>query len=266
MGSDHHYPEEAPVHRVKVDGFWIDRFQVTNIKFRRFVQATGYETAAQRIPLIEDYPGAQPEDLVAGSVVFTPPPGPVPMVDHYAWWRWQPGADWRHPEGPGSDLKGRDKHPVVHLAWEDVEAYATWAGKALPSEAEWELAASGHEKRRFLWGDAPPDATRANLDGRTLRVDVAALPDGDSPFGCRQMIGNVWEWTDTRFGPYPGFVADPYKEYSEPWFATPHMVLRGGCFATRGRLLRNTWRNFYPPHRRDVLAGFRTCALVGGRQ
>ena len=136
MGSERHYPEEAPVHRVSVDGFWIDRFQVTNIKFRRFVQATGYVTVAERIPTIEEYPGAKPEDLIAGSVVFTPPPGPVPMVDHYAWWRWQPGADWRHPEGPGSDLKGRDKHPVLHLAWEDVEAHAAWSGKSLPTEAE----------------------------------------------------------------------------------------------------------------------------------
>ena len=133
--------------------------------------------------------------------------------------------------------------------------------------SEWELAACGPprsgRKPVFPWGDEPPTAERANLDGRRGGcVDVAALADGDSPLGCRQMTGNVWEWTATRFLPYPGFEADPYKEYSEPWFATPHRVLRGGCWATRGRLLRNTWRNFYEPHRRDVLAGFRTCARL----
>jgi iron(II)-dependent oxidoreductase len=132
----------------------------------------------------------------------------------------------------------------------------------LPTEAEWEVAASTPEKRTFPWGEQPPGRLHANLDSRAGGpVDVAAFPDGDSAYGCRQMIGNVWEWTASDFQPYPGFVVDPYKEYSQPWFATPHKVLRGGCWATRGRLLRNTWRNFYPPDRRDVLAGFRTVAL-----
>jgi iron(II)-dependent oxidoreductase len=117
-------------------------------------------------------------------------------------------------------------------------------------------------KRRFPWGDAPPTEEHANLDARAPGcVDVGAHPAGDSAFGVRQMIGNVWEWTASQFLPYPGFVADPYKEYSAPWFETPHRVLRGGCWVTRGRLLRNTWRNFYEPHRRDVWAGFRTCPL-----
>ena len=119
----------------------------------------------------------------------------------------------------------------------------------------------GQGKRRFPWGDEPATPCRANLNGRTLGcVDVAAFPDGDSAFGCRQMFGNVWEWTSSDFLPYPGFVADPYKEYSQPWFGT-HKVLRGGCWATQGRLLRNTWRNFYTPDRRDVWGGFRTCSL-----
>jgi len=152
--------------------------------------------------------------------------------------------------------------PAIHVCWHEAEAYCRWAHRRLPTEAEWELAASTPDGRRFPWGDAPPSPAHANLDARAGDpVDVAAHPAGDSAYGCRQMIGNVWEWTSTRFGPYPGFVADPYKEYSEPWFATPHMVLRGGCWATRGRMLRNTWRNFYPPDRRDVLAGFRTCAI-----
>jgi iron(II)-dependent oxidoreductase len=153
---------------------------------------------------------------------------------------------------------------VIHVNAFEAEAYCRWAGRRLPTEAEWELAACGASrghKPRFPWGDELPDPERANLDGRAGRcLDVAALPAGDSPFGCRQMIGNVWEWTATRFAPYPGFVADPYEQYSAPWFERPHRVLRGGGWATRGRLLRNTWRNFYEPHRRDVLAGFRTAA------
>ena len=158
---------------------------------------------------------------------------------------------------------------MIHVNWHEVLAFCRWAGRRLPTEAEWECAASGEpssygglsvSKRRFPWGDDPPDASRAHLD---LVSDgcfpVSDCADGDSAFGCRQMIGNVWEWTASDFLPYPGFVADPYKEYSEPWFGT-HKVLRGGCFATRARLLRNTWRSFYTPERRDVLAGFRTCA------
>jgi gamma-glutamyl hercynylcysteine S-oxide synthase len=155
--------------------------------------------------------------------------------------------------------------PAVHVNWYEAQAYCRWAGRRLPTEAEWEAAASGPtgrggRKRRFPWGDGGPTADRANLDGLALVcVGVAGHAAGDSPCGCRQLIGNVWEWTADDFGPYPGFVPDPYKEYSAPWFGD-HKVLRGGCWATRGRLLRNTWRNFYRPERRDVFAGFRTCA------
>ena len=164
--------------------------------------------------------------------------------------------------------------PVIHVNWYEAEAFCRWAGRRLPTEAEWELAATGcsdgdvslpstpsTRKRRFPWGDDPPHATRANLDwGHTECVSVSACPDGDSPFGCRQMIGNVWEWTASEFLPYPGFEPGPYKEFSQPWFGT-HKVLRGGGGATRSRLLRNTWRNFYKPDRRDLWSGFRTCAV-----
>jgi ergothioneine biosynthesis protein EgtB len=197
-------------------------------------------------------------------------------------WRWREGAGAGHPvywrrAGTGWERRDFDRwlplephRPVIHVCWFEAEAYCAWAGRRLPAEAEWEAAAAAEpdasgiglsaRKRRFPWGDEPPTPERANLDGGALGcVDVAALAAGDSAFGCRQMIGNVWEWTATAFGPYPGFVPDAYREYSQPWFGT-HRVLRGGGWATRSRLLRNTWRNFYTPDRRDVWAGFRTCA------
>jgi iron(II)-dependent oxidoreductase len=161
--------------------------------------------------------------------------------------------------------------PVLHVNWYEADAYCRWARRRLPEEAEWEAAASAEpdpsarrisdRKRRFPWGDSTPTAERASLDWAGLGcVDVGTYPDSDSAFGCRQMIGNVWEWTSTAFQPYPGFEADPYEEYSQPWFGT-RKVLRGGCWATRARLIRNTWRNFYTPDRRDVWAGFRTCRI-----
>ncbi len=191
-----------------------------------------------------------------------------------AGWAWRRSANAEHPvywrrEGTGWLRRDFDRwvplepnRPVLHVNAYEAEAYCRWAGRRLPTEAEWELAAAGlGPKRRFPWGDAPPEPSKANLDARSPgTVEVDALADGDGPFGCRQLLGNVWEWTADAFGPYPGFVADPYEDYSMPWFHT-HRVLRGGCFLTRGRLLRNTWRNFYTPDRRDVWAGFRTCAL-----
>jgi iron(II)-dependent oxidoreductase len=156
--------------------------------------------------------------------------------------------------------------PAVHISWYEAEAYCNWAGRRLPTEAEWEVAASApnHDypgsRRHFPWGNQAATAAEANLDWCAGGiVEVAAYPAGDSAFGCRQLAGNVWEWTATDFEPYPGFSTDPYKEYSQPWFGT-HKVLRGGCWATSALLIRNTWRNFYTPDRRDVWAGFRTCA------
>ena len=155
-------------------------------------------------------------------------------------------------------------HPVVHVNWYEAEAFCRWAERRLPTEAEWEMAATLEpatgRKRRFPWGDAPPTPERANLDYRAAgTIDVRALPAGDSPAGCRQMIGNVWEWVADTFEPYPGFVCDPYKEYSEPHFGGKN-VLKGGGWTTRSRLIRATWRNFFKRHRRNIFAGFRTAA------
>jgi len=153
--------------------------------------------------------------------------------------------------------------PAIHVNWYEADAYCRWAGRRLPTEAEWELAATGFErKRRFPWGHERPTAETANMDARASGcIAASALPGSDSVFGCRQMIGNVWEWTATDFLPYPGFIVDPYKEYSEPWFGSERKVLRGGCWATPSRLIRNTWRNYFTKERRDIFAGFRTCAL-----
>ncbi|HKK23103.1 MAG TPA: SUMF1/EgtB/PvdO family nonheme iron enzyme, partial [Pseudohaliea sp.] len=198
-------------------------------------------------------------------------------------WAWRSAGGLRHPgywrRGPAGweQRHFQDWRPlavdaaVVHVSWYEARAYCRWAGRRLPSELEWEVAAAARPsadgttlaaaKRRYPWGDEPPDAGRANLDGRALgTIDVGALPAGDSAFGCRQMVGNVWEWTDTVFEPYPGFEPDMYRDYSQPLFGTTR-VLRGGGWATRARLIRNTWRNYYGPDRNDVFAGFRTCAL-----
>ena len=158
MGSDQHYPEEAPAHPVTVDGFWIDPHPVTNAEFARFVRATRYVTVAERPADPARYPGARPELLVPASSVFRSPDHPVPLTDPYQWWTYVPGADWRHPDGPGSSIRRTPDHPVVHVAWADVEAYAAWAGKAVPTEAEWEFAARG------------------GLDGRRVRLGRRAHP------------------------------------------------------------------------------------------
>ncbi len=239
------FDNEKWAHPVEVRRFAMARAPVTQAEFTAFVEDGGYT----RRPLWSDDGWRWREEVGARQPVY---------------WQREAGGGWlRRDFDRWVPLEPH--RPVLHVNWYEADAYCRWARRRLPSEAEWEMAAAEQPgtsaKRRFPWGDEPPTRERANLDGLALGcVDVAALPAGDSAFGCRQMIGNVWQWTGSDFLPYPGFVADPYKEYSAPWFGT-HKVLRGGCWVTRGRLLRNTWRNFYRPERRDVWAGFRTCAL-----
>ena len=217
MGSDRHYPEEAPTHKVKVSGFWMDRHAVTNAEFRRFVDATGHVTLAERPVDPADYPDAPPELLEPSAVVFRKPPGAVDLRNTHNWWTYVRGADWRHPNGPGSSLQGLWKHPVVHVAWEDVQAYAKWAGKEIPTEAEWEFAARGGlEGAEYAWGDefAPGGKHMANTwqgefpwqnlltDGHEGTAPVGSYPPNG--FGLHEMTGNVWEWT-----------ADWYQEHAK---------------------------------------------------
>jgi len=214
MGSNDFYPEERPVHRVAVDGFWMDEHPVTNGEFRRFVEATGYVTVAERPPDPKEYPGVDPAFLVPGSLVFRRLPHRVSLKDHRAWWAYVPGANWRHPEGPGSTGADREEHPVVHVAYEDAKAYADWAGKSLPTEAEWEFAARGGlENAAFVWGDefAPNGQMMANtwqgeFPWQNLKSDgyEGTSPVGVFPangYGLYDMAGNVWEWTSDFFRP-----------------------------------------------------------------
>ncbi|HEU4974099.1 MAG TPA: formylglycine-generating enzyme family protein [Baekduia sp.] len=256
MGSDEHYAEEAPAHPVVVGVFSIDRDPVTNDQFAAFVADTGYVTVAERPLDPAQFPGAPRENLVAGSLVFTGTPGPVDLRHLSQWWTWTPGARWQHPEGPRSTLAGRGAHPVVHVAAEDAEAYAAWAGKRLPTEAEWEFAARGGlEAARFTWGDEPEhDGERlANYwhgdfpwraapgYGHTTPVGSFA-PNG---FGLRDMAGNVWEWTSDWYtsrhpepaaspccvprDPRGGAVDDSY-DAAQPQFRIPRRVIKGGSF------------------------------------
>ena len=221
MGSEDFYPEERPVHRVSVDGFWMDEHPVTVAEFRRFVKATGHVTEAERAPDPADFPDADPELLVPGSLVFAPPAGPVPLDDFRNWWAWVPGADWRHPDGPGSTLDGRDRHPVTHVAAADAEAYATWAGKVLPSEAEWEYAARGGlDGAVYPWGDElmPKGRALANTwqgrfpwenllqDGFAGTSPVRSFPPNG--YGLYDVAGNVWEWTADVFSAHHDADAD----------------------------------------------------------
>jgi formylglycine-generating enzyme required for sulfatase activity len=213
-------PDEGPVHLVRVRGFWMDTTEVTNAQFRAFVDATGYVTVAERPvdwdelkkQLPEGTPRPADEMLAPGSLVFTPPDHPVDTRDFSQWWTWTSGADWRHPEGPGSTIDGRDDHPVVHVCYEDALAYSAWAGKRLPTEAEWEFAARGGLDRKVnVWGDEPIDPTRANTwqgrfpdvnsqeDGFARTAPVKSFPPNG--YALYDMAGNVWEWCADLFRP-----------------------------------------------------------------
>ena len=253
MGSDRHYPDEGPVRKVDVAGFHIDPAPVTNAEYAKFVAATGHVTVAEVAPKAEDYPGAIAEDLVPGSLVFTMTGGPVPLDDYRRWWSWTHGADWQHPLGPGSDLSGLDDHPVVHVAFADAEAYAMWAGKRLPTEAEWEFAARGGlDGAEFTWGDGDPQdgpEPKANtwqggfpfenseIDGWARTSPVGSYePNG---YGLYDMAGNVWEWTSDWYsdrkeaaahaccapvGPTESGSFDP----GQPEIRIPRRVVKGG--------------------------------------
>jgi formylglycine-generating enzyme required for sulfatase activity len=206
--------DSRPIHRVYVDGFWMDKTHVTNKQFETFVQATGYVTVAERTPRAEEFPGAPPENLVAGSVVFSPPHHPVPLHDYSQWWSYVPGANWRHPEGPHSNLQGRAHYSVVHIAYADAVAYATWAGKRLPTEAEWEFAARGGlTGKPYVWGEhfRPKGQWMANIHQGTFPVHdtagdgyfgigpVAQYPPNG--YGLYDMAGNVWQWIGDWYHP-----------------------------------------------------------------
>jgi formylglycine-generating enzyme len=288
MGSDRHYPEEAPVHSVSVAPFWIDSTPVTNRAFRKFVNATGYITFAERVPDAKDYPGALPHMLKAGSLVFAPPKPPVNLNDWSQWWRFKFGASWRRPYGPRSSVSGLDDHPVVHIALRDAEAYARWAGKDLPTEAEWELAARGSlDGAEFAWGDefSPGGRQMANtwqgdfpienlaLDGYERTSPVRAFqPNG---YGLYDMIGNVWEWTSDWFSSrHVGDASKPCcvprdprggsEEQSydprQPNVRIPRKVLKGGshlCAPNYCRRYRPAARHPQPVDTSASHVGFR---------
>jgi formylglycine-generating enzyme len=214
MGSDRNYPEEAPAHPVKVDGFWVDADLVTNRQFAAFVKATGHVTVAEKVPDPKDYPGALPNMLRAGSLVFTPPKAPLNGPDISQWWSFKFGANWRHPYGGRSDIRGKLDHPVVHVAFADAKAYAEWAGKDLPTEAEWELAARGGlDGAEFAWGNelSPDGKLMANTwqgtfptqsskpSGLDRTTPIRSFPPNG--YGAYDMIGNVWEWTTDWYAP-----------------------------------------------------------------
>jgi len=256
MGSDKHYPEERPVHRVAVDGFWMDRTPVTNARFSRFVDATSHTTFAELPPKPEDYPGALPEMLYAGSLVFVKPPGPVDLRNIQNWWQFMRAADWRHPYGADSNIDGLIDHPVVHVTFADAEAFAAWEGKVLPTEAEWEFASRGGlDGAAYSWGDefVPGNRYFANTwqgdfpwqnlvsDGHERTSPVGTFPPNG--YGLSDMIGNVWEWTTDWYVPkHPGEVvkacctprnqrgpaeADSY-DLSQPEIKIPRKVIKGG--------------------------------------
>ena len=288
MGSDHHYPEEAPSHRASVDGFWIDRTPVTNRQFKAFVNAIRHVTTAQIVPDPRDYPGALPEMLYPGSLVFTPPSRVSDLRDWSQWWTFMKSANWRHPYGPKSNIKDRDDHPVVHVSFADALAYAQWAGKELPTEAEWEFAARGGlDGEEFAWGDAlaPGGKHMANTwqgnfplqnlceDGFDRTSPVTAFPPNG--YGVHDMIGNVWEWTadwwsSKHEGDAPKACCIPHNprggpenvsyDPTLPKIKIPRKVLKGGshlCAPNYCRRYRPAARHAEPIDTSTSHVGFR---------
>jgi formylglycine-generating enzyme required for sulfatase activity len=258
MGSDKHYPEERPAHRVTVDGFWMDKYPVTNARFAQFVAATGHTTFAEIPPNPDDYPGALPEMIYAGSIVFQQPSERVDVRGTPTWWQFLKAADWRHPYGPESSIGGLEDHPVVHVAFSDAEAFARWHGKELPTEAEWEFAArGGRDGAPYAWGEEflPGDRHWANTwqgefpwdhrsrDGFERTSPVGMFPENG--YGLFDMIGNVWEWTTDWYVPrHPNEVvkaccvplnprgpkAEESYDPAQPTIKIPRKVLKGGSF------------------------------------
>ncbi len=291
MGSDRHYAEEAPAHRVAVDGFWMDRTPVTNRQFREFVAVTGYITFAEIPPDPKDYPGALPHMLYAGSLVFQPPSGPVDLRDWSQWWTYLKGADWRHPCGPGTTIDGLDEHPVVHVSFTDALAYAKWADKDLPTEAEYEYAARNQlDGTDYAWGDAlaPNGRHMANTwqgtfphenlaeDGYARTSPVTAFPE--NRYGLFDLIGNVWEWTTdwyasrhqakssqaccTPVNPRGPRVEESYDPRM-PQIRIPRKVVKGGshlCAPNYCRRYRPAARHAHPIDTSMSHIGFRCVA------
>ena len=285
MGSDRHYPEEAPAHKVSVRPFWIDTRAVTNDDFRRFVAETGYVTLAERPANAEDYPGAKPEMLVPSSVMFRKTEGPVDLANHYNWWTYVAGADWQHPRGPGSSLEGLADHPVVHVAFEDAESYARWAGKELPTEAEWEFAARGGlDGAAYSWGEEfiPGGTFMANTwqgrfpwenlleDGHEWTAPVGTFPPNG--YGLYDMAGNVWEWTTDWYQVHGkldikspcctldnprGGEAETSFDPRTPEVRIPRKVMKGGSYLCAP----NYCRRYRPAARMPQAVDTSTCHL-----
>jgi len=283
MGSDHHYPEEAPTQKVKVSGFWMSRHTVTNADFLRFVEATRYVTLAERPANAMDYPDAKPELLVPSSVVFAKAKGPVDLRNPYNWWTYIAGADWRHPRGPDSSIEALADHPVVHVAFEDAEAYAKWAGLSLPTEAEWEFAARGGlDGAEFSWGDEymPGGQPMANTwqgefpwqnlvqDGYEWTAPVGSF--AANGYGLFDMAGNVWEWTTDWYQDHSridhpcctvenprGGERDSSLDPRMPAVRIPRKVMKGGSFLCAP----NYCRRYRPAARMAQMIDTSTCHL-----
>jgi len=289
MGSDHHYPEEAPAHKVSVDGFWMDATTVTNREFARFVEETGHVTLAEQPANPDDYPNALPELLAPSSSLFRKPPGRVNLNDCYIWWAYTQGADWRHPQGPGSSIEGLDDHPVVHVAFADAAAFAAWAQKELPTEAEWEFAARGGlDGAEYVWGgELVPGGTHVantwqgefpwqNLaeDGFEGTSPVTAFPPNG--YGLYDMAGNVWQWTDDWYRDHSkidrpcctmanprGASLEESLDPAQPEVKIPRKVMKGGshlCAPNYCRRYRPAARMAQPIDTSTSHLGFR-CIL-----